>query len=65
MRDAEAAGKLDRPCFSMNGGKVSDGLGVILRRFHCVFLARVSEGGGLHLGGAGCPPPSPVVGTLG
>jgi len=55
MRDAEAAGKVNRPRFSMNGGQVRDGLGVILRRFHCIFLAGVSEGGGLHFGRAGRP----------
>jgi len=64
MRDAKAAGKVNRPGFSLSGGEVSDGLGVILRRFHGVFLARVSEGGGLHLGGTRAPP-ARLVGTLG
>ena len=50
MRDAKAPGKVNRPCFSINGGKVSDGFGVILGRFHCMFVPGASEGGGLHFG---------------
>ena len=34
MRDSEAAGKVNRPRFSIGGGKVSDGFSVILRGLH-------------------------------
>lgn len=55
MRDSKAAGKVNRSRFSVNGGKVSDGFGVILRAFHCMFLPRVSQRGSLYFGRPGRP----------
>ena len=55
VRDSEAAGKINRPRFSVNGGKVSNGFGVILRRFHCMFLPCAPQRGGLHFGRPGRP----------
>jgi hypothetical protein len=65
MRDSEASGKVNRPRFSVNGSKVSDGFGVILRRFHRVFVAGVPERGGLHFGSLGRPSLPCGLGTFG
>lgn len=52
VSDAQAAGKVDHPGFTMRGVQVGDSLDVVLRGLGRVFPAGLLQGFGLEGGGA-------------